>query len=174
MYYIGRLPNPQAEVNLRIADTMEQEIFVKLSIAFGLIKLEDYEKENELFEYLKDNEDWDRANRGYHLVYYRDWMLEDEEPPYIDNGTKTWKRTLKALLRHIQDQERHHVALRRIELLTIRRLIEVRGCCSPMTKNHLDDIKTSIISMEDKPQGFLKKVEDEFDELENTFERIDS
>ena len=174
MYYIGRLPNPEAKEKLRIANTMEREIFVKLSIAFGLMKLEDYEIENELFEKLTANETWDKANRGYHLVYYGDWILKDERPPYLDDGTKTWGRTLKVLLRHIQSQERRHVALRRIELFTIQRFIEVRESCNPMTTKHLRAIKKSIERMEDKPQGFLKKVGDEFHQLENTFDKINS
>lgn len=172
MYYIGRIPDPKAKEKLKVANTMERETFVKLSIAFGLMKLEDYGMEDELFEKLKNNEAWDKANRGYHLVYYGDWILKDEEPPYLDDGTKTWGRTLKNLIRHIQSKERGHIALRRIELFTIRRFIEVRGSCNPMTKEHLRVIKESIERMEDKPEGFLKKVEDEFYELENVFKKV--
>jgi len=167
MYYIGRLPISQAKDKLTTADIMEQDIFVKLSIAFGLIKLEDYKKENELFEYLKKNDDWDKANRGYHLVYYRDWMLKNEMPPYIDDGTKTWGRTLKALIKHIKDKR--HVALRRVELYTIKRFIDTREDCSPMTRDHLAEIRTIITNMNDEPIGFLKKVDDEFHELEDIF-----
>lgn len=172
MYYIGRIPDPKAKEKLKVANTMERGTFVKLSIAFGLMKLEDYGIEDELFEKLKNNEVWDKANRGYHLVYYGDWILKDEEPPYLDDGTKTWGRTLKALLRHIQSREKRHVALRRIELFTIRRFIEVRGSCNPMTKEHLRIIKESIECMEDKPQSFLKKVKDECFELENVFKKV--
>lgn len=172
MYYIGRMPDPKAKERLKVANTMERETFVKLSIAFGLMKLENYGMEGELFEKLKNNEEWDEANRGYHLVYYGDRILKDEEPPYLDDGTKTWGRTLKNLIRHIQSKERGHIALRRIELFTIRRFIEVRGSCNPMTKEHLRVIKESIERMEDKPEGFLKKVEDEFYELENVFKKV--
>ena len=171
MYYIGRLLDPEAREKLRVADTMEREIFVKLSIAFGLMKLEDYGMEKELFEKLKNNEEWDKANRGYHLVYYGDWILKDEEPPYLDDGTKKWGRTLKALLRHIQSREKRHCALRRIELFTIRRFIEVRGSCNPMTKEHLRVIKESVGCMKE-PQSFSKKVKDEFFELENIFKKV--
>lgn len=174
MYYIGRLPDPKAKEKLRIADTMEKETFVKLSIAFGLMKLEDYKMENELFEKLTTNEAWDKANRGYHLVYYGDWILKDEEPPYLDDGTKTWGRTLKALLRHVRSPERPYIALRRIELFTIRRFMEVRENCDPMTKEHISVIRKSIRRMEDELQGFLKKVGDEFYQLENTFDKINS
>ncbi len=173
MYYIGRLPTAEAKEKLRLADTMEREIFVKLSIAFGLIKLEEYGTENELYEYLKHNEEWDKTNRGYHLVYYEDWKSRNEEPPYLDDGTKSWGRTLKTLLQHIQSQEGRHIALRRIELFTIRRFIENRECTEPMTKEDLGIIKKSLGYMKDKPQGFLKKVNNEFIELEKIFNKID-
>lgn len=169
MYYIGRLPISEAKDKLITADKMEQDIFVKLSIAFGLIKLEDYEKENELLYHLKNNDDCDKANRGYHLVYYRDWMMKNELPPYIDDGTKTWGGTLKALISHIKDIEKHHIALRRIELFTIKRFIETREDCGPMTIDNLDEIRTIITDMDDEPRGFLKKVDNEFHELEDTF-----
>jgi hypothetical protein len=175
LYYIGRLPGPEAKEKLKVADTMESEIFVKLSIAFGLMKLGDYEKEGELFERLKYDEVWDKANRGYHLVYYGDWILKEEKPPYLDDGARIWTRTLKALLRHIQSQEKRHIALRRVELLTIRRFIEVRGYYNPpMTRGDLKVIEEAIECMEDEPLGFLKKVKDEFCELKNTFGKIDS
>jgi len=172
MYYIGRIPDTKAEEKLKAADSMEKETFVRLSIAFGLMKLEDYGMEHKLLEKLKDSEDWDKANRGYHLVYYGDWILKDEAAPYVDDGTKTWGRTLKALLRHIQSEERPYIALRRVELFTIRRFLEVRGSCNPMTEKHLSIIKKSIQRMEDKPQGFLKKVQHEFQELEKTFDGL--
>jgi len=173
MYYIGRLPTAEAKEKLRLADTIEREKFVKLSIAFGLIKLEDYNVENELYENLKNNEDWDKTNRGYHLVYYEDWTLKDEEPPYLDAGTKSWGKTLKGLLYHIRSQEKRHISLRRIELFTIRRFIETRESTDPMTKEDLGIIKKSLEFMNDKPQGFLKKVNDEFIKLEKIFDKID-
>lgn len=172
MYYVGRLPTTEAKEKLRLADTIEREIFVKLSIAFGLIKLEDYSIENELYENLKTKEDWDKTNRGYHLVYYGDWILKDEEPPYLDDGTKSWGRTFNALLLHMQSQEKRHISLRRIELFTIRRLIETRGSTDPMTKEDLKEIKKSLERMKDKPEGFLKKVQGEFIELEKIFDKI--
>lgn len=171
MYYIGRLPISEVKEKLKSADEMETIIFVKLSIAFGLIRLEDYDKENELFEFLNNNDDWDKANRGYHLVYFSDWILKDEVPPYIDDGTKKWGGAFKALIRHIKDNEKRHTPLRRIELNTIKRFIETRGDCGPITKDNIDEIKTIISNMNDEHEGFLNKVEDEFHELEDTFNK---
>jgi hypothetical protein len=173
MYYIGRLPDPRARNALMKADKMEEEPFVKLSIAFGLMKLGDYDKERELFAKLNQDPQWDKANRGYHLVYYGDWTIKNENPPYLDDGTNSWGNTLRALLRHIRSKEGRHVALRRIELLTIRRLLEARKSHGPMTKDHLGIIKESVEHMFDKPKGFKEEVEKACKELEETFNKSD-
>jgi len=169
MYYVGRLPDPKAKQKLVIANSVEKDVFVKLAIAFGLIKLEDYQVENDLFERLTTCDDWDAANRGYHLVYFGDWILKGEVPPYQDDGTRAWARTLKALLRHIQNTERRHVALRRIELLTIRRFLEVRASRGPMNEQHLQVVIKSVKGMKDNPPGFLDKVVRELRKLETAF-----
>ena len=172
MYYIGRLPDPEAKQKLVFADSVEKDPFVKLAIAFGLIKLEDYQVENELFEKLTSSDEWDAVNRGYHLVYFGDWILKDELPPYLDDGARMWTRTLQALLRHIQSTEKRHVALRRIELLTIRRFMEVRTSRGPMNKQDLRVISESVAGMKGGPHGFLEKVVQELRKLETVFETV--
>jgi hypothetical protein len=137
------------------------------------MKLGDYDKERELFAKLNQDPQWDKANRGYHLVYYGDWTIKNENPPYLDDGTNSWGNTLRALLRHIRSKEGRHVALRRIELLTIRRLLEARKSHGPMTKDHLGIIKESVEHMFDKPKGFKEEVEKACKELEETFNKSD-
>jgi hypothetical protein len=166
IYYIGRLPDEKARDKLETANEVEKEIFVKLSIAFGLIKMGDYEMESRLYDNLKNYELWDKENRGYHLVYYGDWILKDDTPPYIDDGIKPWNRTFSSLLDHIESNEKQHIALRRIELLTIRRFIEVRIPLPPPAKHELKSIKKSVENMDDSPEGFKKAVESELIELE--------
>ena len=169
MYYLGRLPHPEAKKKLNEADKLETDLFVKLSIAFGLMKLGDYDKEKDLFAKLNSEEQWDKANRGYHLVYYGDWTLKGEGPPYLDDGTKSWGNTLRALLRHIADQNDRHIALRRIEVFTIKRLLEVRGSRGPLTVEHLESIKKSIEQTPDNQSGFKGEVEKAYRELEEAF-----
>jgi len=172
MYYIGRLPHSKAQNKLMQADKMEKEPFVKLSIAFGLMKLGDYDKERELFAKLSQEIQWDKANRGYHLVYYGDWIIKGDHPPYLDDGTKGWGNTLRALLRHIKSKESRHIPLRRIELLTIRRLLEARNSRGPMTQDHLNIIKEAVKHMPDAPKGFKEEVEKTYQRLEKVFGRF--
>lgn len=131
-----------------------------------MIKLEDYEVENELYDDLKSSELWDPENRGYHLVYYGDWILKGEHPPYIDDGSKSWPKTLNSLLNHIKSEDLSHVALRRIELFTIRRFIQSRNDLGPFTENDMKSIRDSLDHMMDKPTGFLDAVKNEFLELQ--------
>jgi hypothetical protein len=172
IYYIGRIPDDAAKDKLKLARGIEKDIFVKLSIAFGLIKLEDYEVENELYNDLKSSKLWDQENRGYHLVYYGDWILKGEHPPYIDDCTKSWPKTLNSLLYHIKSQDRSHVALRRIELFTIRRFIESRNDLGPLTEKDMNSICYSLDHMIDKPAGFLDVVKKEFLELQKIVEML--
>jgi len=175
MYYIGKLAQTgydKAKKKLEEADITEKDLFVKLSIAFGLMELEDYKREEKLLQELKASEMMDKANRGYHLVYYRDWILKDEDPPYLDVDKRKWGRTLRELIKHIQSKEKSHIALRRVELFTIKRFMEVRNCCGPITIDYVKTIRESIDQMEDKPMGFLKKIKESFTELEDTFNKL--
>ena len=158
MYYLGRLPHASATQRLSEADRREPSWFVKLSIGFGLMKLGDYDKESALFAEITKSPDWDTANRGYHLVYYGDWILRGEKPPYNDDELRPWPRTLLALLRHIKSAEPRHVGMRRIELFTIRRFIETRSSAGPVTDPTMREILEAIESMPDAQAGFKAKV----------------
>ena len=58
-YYIGRLGLPEAVECLRKADKIEKNLFVKLSIGFGLIKLCQFDVEEKLYAKLMEDEEWD-------------------------------------------------------------------------------------------------------------------
>jgi len=172
MYYVGRIPHKNALDKLIIANKTEENEFVKLSIAYGLIMLGIEEMEQKFYNNLNNNGACDDMNRGYHLVYYKDWVPTTEKPPYYDDGTYTWDNTLKALLQHIQSKDTKYATLRRIELFTIKRLIEIRKETTPMTPNNLNDIKNSIERMEDQFNGFKETVRDEYLALESTFNKF--
>jgi hypothetical protein len=104
-YYIGRMPLKGTSDILRSLAGKESDVMVALSIAFGLVKLGDYGAEDSLWRRLGGDPDWDACNRGYHLVYYRDWSTRDNFPPYVDHCGKPWKRTWNALLGHICSSE---------------------------------------------------------------------
>jgi hypothetical protein len=175
-YYIGRLGLPDAVDYLRKADKIENNLFVKLSIGFGLIKLCQFDVEEELYTKLVENGKWDIGNRGYHLVYYGDWQPE-ESPPYKDPGSVSWDNTMSALLRHIESPAARHVAIRRVELLTIRRFIETRGNPGPLDEETLHRIERAIRGFKGNsecgiPEEFYKQVEVEYGELRKAWERV--
>lgn len=173
-YYIGRLGLSEAIPKLRQADKIETNIFVKLSIGFGLIKLCQFDVEEQIYTKLMQDDNWDSCNRGYHLAYYRDWQ-PDGSPPYQDPGNIAWNNTMSALLRHINSHEQRHIAMRRVELFTIRRLIETRGRRGPLNKSIVQKIKIAIgeIKKSDQksaPADFYQKVEKEYVRLLTSWE----
>ena len=170
MYYLGRLPGQEANDKLLSAYNDENEIFVKISILFALMKKSNFEKEAELLNNLNFNQKWDETNRGYHLVYYGDWKLENQTPPYLDDGRRPWGGVYENLLRHLLDNKKY-VPLKRIDIFTIRRLIEVRKNATPLKEEDVQNIRKTIDAMENKPKGFKKLVKIEFEQLEIVFNR---
>lgn len=139
-YYMGRLGIPQAVSELRKVDYLEQNPFVKLSIGFGLIKRMQYDVEEAFVRKLQDDKNWDELNRGYHLYYYRDHNIGLNKDP----GNVPWENTLRALMRHIESSEDKHIAIRRVELITIRRFIEARGTRGPLTEEIIKRIEDAV------------------------------
>ena len=170
MYYLGRLPGPDVNDKLLSAYKIEKEIFVKISILFALMKKSNFEKEAELFNNLHSYQKWDETNRGYHLVYYGDWELENQTPPYLDDGRRKWEGVYENLMRHLLDNKKY-VPLKRIDIFTIRRLIEVRQDVTPLKEEDIQNIRKTIDAMENKPRGFKTQVNAEFDKLIAVFNR---
>jgi len=174
IYYIGRIPIIKESVikKLTVADRIEENLFVQLSIAFSFIKLGDYDREERFYRKLTSNSDWDKANRGYHLVYWGDWIVDAYEPPYFDDGKIDWEKSFENLLEHIENTQLEYVMLRRVELLTIRRFIEERKLLGRLNKDNFDKIRNSINCEVYKNEDFKKKVYDEFVKLEQIFIRL--
>lgn len=160
VYHIGRMPIQEASSLLSEALDSENNIAVRLSIYFGLIKRGDILREQELYDLLKMQEDWDCANRGYHLVYYSDWAITNETPPFYDNGSHKWERTLQALLEHICSNRDEHYYLRRIELFTIKRFYEVTNEKTLLSDEIMQKIESALKI--GKIEDFDKKIADEF------------
>lgn len=175
-YYIGRLGLPEAVEHLRKADKIENNLFVKLSIGFGLIKLCQFDVEEKLYTKLMEDKEWDIGNRGYHLVYYRDWQPE-ESAPYKDPGNIPWDNTMSALLRHIESPAARHVAMRRVEMLTIRRFMVSRGKRGPLDEKTLRRIERAIRGIKpdeenEIPEEFYQKVETAYSDLRSSWEKV--
>jgi len=162
IYHIGRMPISRSVELLKCAIEIEKNIAVRLSIYFGLIKKGDLLRESELFLLLQ-NEEWDRANRGYHLVYYSDWSVNNETPPYFDLGVFSWERTFKALFNHILSTREEHYFLRRIELYTIKKFCISRNDFSYLTTEFIQSVENVLKEVKNKE--FDKNILYEFEEL---------
>ena len=166
-YYIGRIDVPKSIEILNRANEIEKNLTVKLSIAFGLIKKGDSNAENDFLKKLKEDLEWDRCNRGYHLIYYYDWKIKDSNPPYYDPEDIPWENTLANLLRHIESSQAKHLILRRVELFTIKRFIEIRKTNFPLDDIILNRIENAImdgngdkIGIKDFNNGILSEYDD--------------
>ncbi len=173
-YYIGRINSNLSLEKLQQAKNLEKNISVHLSISFGLIKKGDFREEEILYNKLKRDMEVDIANRGYHMVYYRD--LQTGGPPYIDPGTSTWNNTLNALLRHLESHSMRHLILRRVELFTIKRFIETRIEKGPVTQEIMQRIENSINNTPDLSsdlwETYFTKVQHELEELKRSWASI--
>ena len=99
-----------------------------------------YDVEEAFVRKLQDDKNWDELNRGYHLYYYRDHNIGLNKDP----GNVPWENTLRALMRHIESSEDKHIAIRRVELITIRRFIEARGTRGPLTEEIIKRIEDAV------------------------------
>lgn len=176
-YYMGRLGTENAIEKLRLIDDTEDNLVVKLSIAFGLIGCGQFDYEATLLQNLKDNGDWDKANRGYHLVYYHDWRIQEIAPPYLDPEDIPWSNTLRSLMRHIESTSFQHIALRRVEIYTIRRFLETRGTKGPLDDDVIMKLEASVgnIPSETVPKlegDFITNLEEEIAELRKVYDSM--
>jgi hypothetical protein len=80
--------------------------------------------EQSYYASLKELGAWDEINRGYHLYYYGDIDIDEEEVPPKDDCSSPAEATLRTLFRRLQRTQPEHLSLRRIELFTIRRFLE--------------------------------------------------
>lgn len=170
IYHIGRFGTPQRQEIVEKAFNSETHLSVRLSLFFGEIKMGNLIKEQDFFELLTSDQDCNEANRGYHLAYYAD-SVYGNALPYVDDISKKWTGTLKAFLRHFSSTDVSHYFLRRIDLITMKNLIEARTNVEPLTNDILNDFERLI---NDSPfskefSEFHSKIIIAFDELKRSF-----
>lgn len=165
IYHISRLDSDTRDKTLDLAFKLEEHISVKLSLYFGSIKMGQLNREEEFYNLLLSDNDFNRANRGYHLAYYSDVAAGDTYP-FLDDASATWDRTLSAFLRHFSSSGADHYFLRRIELLTMIHFIESRNSTYPLTEDILDTLRDKISNPLFSFDGFQEKIELTFRELE--------
>ncbi len=173
-YHLCRLDSEKRDEFMNRAFEVEKDISVRLSLYFGAIKMGNLDKEEEFYKLLAGDSEYSEANRGYHLAYYADSMQNDTMP-YFDDGHSEWKGTLKAFERHFASDKVNHYFLRRIDILTMRELIEKRGKNEPLDAIQLDSFKTRITSCKyaslSQYHEYNEKITEEFERLQKTFEK---
>jgi hypothetical protein len=171
-YYIGRLEIPEADVELHKAAEIETDLFVKSSIAFSLIMHQKFDIEDTFINQLQKNTEWDSVNRGYHLYYYHD---KTELLPYEESGSGKWDNTLRALLNHIESPAIRYIAIRRVELFTIRRFIETRQAKGPLTAEimaKIEDAVNKTIHTCAVQADYLQKLSAEFGAMKTSWTNV--
>ncbi|MBQ8763251.1 MAG: DUF4062 domain-containing protein [Clostridia bacterium] len=175
IYHIARLDSPQRQQCIDIAFKSEDHISVLLSLYFGAIKMGNLSKEEEFYNLLTSDLCYDDANRGYHLAYYSDSIVGNELP-FKDNETCEWTGTLKAFERHFNSDELGHFFLRRIDLVTMRRLIESRKDINPLTDEFLKNLEIILEQPLNDSQSqyyeFNDKVKEEYKKLVELYNKL--
>lgn len=172
IYHIARLECAGRDECIDKAFNLEKHTSVLLSLYFGSIKMGRLDREEEFYNLLISNEDYNTANRGYHLAYYSDAIVGDQLP-FVDDASSNWTGTLKAFERHFCSEELGHYYLRRIDLVTMRQLIEVRSCVSPLTEELLiklgEQIENCKYAKQPKHLDFNNKLKEEYSRLTEVF-----
>lgn len=172
IYHISRLDSKMREKNLEQAFSIEKNISVCLSLFFGAIKMGRLDKEEEFYNLLVTNEEYNVANRGYHLAYYSD-ISSEGELPFLDAGDSTWTNTLKAFIRHFESNKREQYFLRRIDLVTMSQLMDSRGTPGPLTQEILEHIEQLTFNPVVRSEKILQiKIEKVYNDVKKKYKEL--
>lgn len=177
IYHIARLDWPRREEYLDKAFKIETNISVLLSLYFGAIKMGRLDREQAFHELLLSESSYDEANRGYHLAYYSDAIVGDHLP-FKDDVRNNWKGTLKAFERHFSSEDLGHYFLRRIDLITMRQLINARKNVGPLSEDFLkmlgEKIEEPLYKDQEQYQEFNDKVREEYGLLVEAYQTLNT
>lgn len=172
IYHVSRLSSTSRETSIYKAFEVEKNISVLLSLFFGVIKMGWLDKEDQFYNLLLENEQYNIANRGYHLAYYSD-MSSDGELPFLDSGKTDWSNTLKAFIRHFESTGIEQFFLRRIDLVTMLQFIESRKATGPLTQDMLEHFGCLVSNpIVKNKEDFQKKIERALNDLQLKYNEI--
>lgn len=172
IYHISRLETERRKEMLDRAFGIEHHKSVILSLYFGVIKMGDLDKEREFYNLLNTEDEYNEANRGYHLAYYAD-IIADIPMPFSDDNKVKWTGTLEAFKRHFKSDKKSHYFLRRIELLTMLQLMKSRKTVEPLNDECLESIKEMVYNPPVKEYAdFQKDIEDMFEILQKEYNEM--
>ena len=169
IYYISRVPAPESgEKVLKRLLVGETRTYARNGILFALVRLGDEQAEEMLYESINSDAEANSINRGLHLEYFKDAAPDETRIPPFDNGKEDWGLCLNGLISHMEDFSERMYRTRRIDLLTIRSLLEARTGLGPFGLEHYLRIQTSVISSENR----VKLGEQKTARLMAEFERL--
>lgn len=155
LYVVGRIDDT-AETRSFLRGVWRDEntpVFARYSAAFAAAIAGEETVERDFAEALENDSDLDSVNRGYHRVYYGDVPGFDERSlPFFDRGDGSAQLAIEALTRRLSESEVSNRRLRRIELLTLRRLIETH-----QDARVSDDIAGVVSDAVQPPLGFTSE-----------------
>lgn len=177
VYHLSRIETDKRAALLEKIYALEKHTSVRLSLLFGMVKLGYLDKEEEFYQELINDEQFSKANRGYHLAYYSDKIFDERHMPYMDDGSTPWDGTLNAILKHMRSKGKQHYFLRRIELRTMIQLIQARQCTQPLSQEIMIELETEIIYTPNPVWKreyalFQEKIEAEFASLKALFREV--
>lgn len=169
VYFLSRIKSDSNKDFLcNILYNIEKETEIKLSLCFGMIKLGDLEIEKYLYQQVESVAEWDKTNRGYHLMYYRD--VEGKKIPYLDENISEWSKTFTALKSHICEEKRYYY-LARIDLQIIKRFI-ISHKKHYFTKETINDFENAVCEIGRKGDDFCMKVIDEWSQVKAVLSKL--
>lgn len=172
IYHISRFNTDSQKDMIDKAFKIETHISVRLSLFFGAIKMGRLDDEESFYELLTSSQDYNIANRGYHLAYYSD-AIKSNHLPFVDDCKVSWQGTLRAFLRHFESKDIEHYYLRRIDLITMLHLIEARNSIEPLTQDLLDHFsKLTYNPPFSVNTNFQKGIEEALDKVKAVYVKI--
>lgn len=169
VYHLSRLSDKSSDEEINRIFNFENQVAVKQSLYFGVIKHGDLQREKEFYDLLDTNREYNNSNRGYHQAYY-DLGISKISLPYNDDITVDWSGSFRAFQRHFFSQDKEHYYLFRIDLITMRHFIEARKKVYPLTRKDLDEMERQFTRTKTgKDSEFKKLVIEEFERLKDVY-----
>lgn len=135
-YFWGRLESDRGGTLMRqlfeqiLDGSITDHEIVGTTVGSSILLMNDAGLEKAYLNRLSDDGPWDRCNRTYHRVYYRDTGYTDPDTfisDHFQEGCDDWPKTRQAILTRLSSGEERAIKLRSLDLVTFRRLCQTRG-----------------------------------------------
>ena len=164
LYYLTRIHCNNIEKIVSWVKKVETNSQVLISMYSGCIKSRYEGMEEEFYNRLHEDSEFECMYRGYHLIYYGDALEDTFKFPYYDKCQFQWNCTCDALVQQFESDKKDYYNMMRIELYVMGQLIETRKNVGPLTDKKLEIIRNTIEKLAYN-EKFQKEVKKEFEKL---------